>query len=158
MYAAPYVLKRANGRCIECHLKFISSLGESKSRKRPFEALYNHFVGSVKRRTNRGKKRDVSNSLSYEDFLDFTRISQCHYCEDLIEWVPFGTGRTANSNLDRKDNTQGYSKENCVVCCWPCNELKGSRLSYEEMLLLKDHLIQIRQQRRAKLANSQQTS
>lgn len=145
MYDAPYVLKRANGRCIECHLKYISGLGTAHSKKRPFERLYNNFVGAAKNKTDRRRHiRSIGMHLTYEEFLEFTRTPKCHYCEILINWVPFGSKRTSRYNLDRKDNRQGYSKENCVVCCWPCNELKGDRLTYAEMLLLRDGLKKIR--------------
>ena len=29
------------------------------------------------------------------------------------------------SNLDRIDNTKGYTKKNLAVCCWRCNRKKG---------------------------------
>jgi hypothetical protein len=94
---------------------------------RPYEALYNQFVHNVKRRQ--------SISLKYEDFLVFTNTSACCYCGAEVFWTKFGiTRRGAKYNLDRKDNNLGYSKENCVVCCWPCNVTKSSRFTHQQML------------------------
>ena len=39
--------------------------------------------------------------------LGLTEEEKCHYCGAELRGY----------NLDRKDNTKGYSKENCVVCC-----------------------------------------
>ena len=37
-------------------------------------------------------------------------------------------------NLDRVDSNKGYSKDNCVVCCYICNKMK-STLSEEQFLV-----------------------
>lgn len=105
---------------------------------RPYEALFNSC--RTKAGLSRRKSKGHSWKITYAEFLTFICIKQCHYCKATIRWPrPFGDKNEAgqyafSSNLDRKDNTQGYSKENCVVCCWSCNEAKGSKLSYEEML------------------------
>ena len=49
--------------------------------------------------------------------------------------------------LDRKDNTQGYLKDNCVVCCTSCNKLRSNKFTYKEFLLLAPILKQIRLER-----------
>jgi len=112
-------------------------------RKKPFEWIYNSLVRSM-------KYRNILVNLTYEDYLEFTKINKCHYCEKEITWYPhtlFKRKYNCNINLDRKDNDIGYTKDNCVVCCWQCNELKGHRLSYDEMILLSSALIQIRKNR-----------
>lgn len=90
---------------------------------RPFEALYNVL-------TSRSAQRPVEVSLSYEEFLAFTIVESCHYCGADILWNAQGQ----RYNLDRKNNTIGYSKDNCVVCCKECNMIKSARFSYEQML------------------------
>jgi len=101
-------------------------------KKRPYEWTFNKLVHVA---TTRG----LEVSLTYEEFLEFTDVGACHYCTSKITWLPHNVGETngnAKSNLDRKDNSLGYSKENCVVSCIICNRIKNNYLSYEEMMKL----------------------
>lgn len=99
--------------------------------KKPYESLYNTFCS--KARTNAGQIV----SLTYKDFLNFVTISTCHYCSGKVSWTRFNLGRGSSGyNLDRKDSTKGYSKENCVVCCRRCNQGKSNVFSYEEWLAI----------------------
>jgi len=99
---------------------------KERRRLRPYEALY---------RTIQRENEDKLVELTYEEFLDFTKIKQCHYCEAPVEWTEFHLVRNGSRyNLDRKDNSIGYSKENCVVCCKRCNRIKSDHLTYEQML------------------------
>ena len=97
----------------------------------PYEAIYRNLKrGAV----NRGHEV----TLTFPQYLSFIGLP-CHYCEyDLIwhERIASKYGRNANHNLDRKDNSIGYSLDNCVPCCWICNEMKSSHISYEEMLVI----------------------
>jgi hypothetical protein len=99
-----------------------------KLKLRPFEYLYNLLVASSKR-------REYACSLTYEDFLEFTKQESCHYCGAPIVWEKYAARRkefSYGNHLDRKDNAQGYSKENCVVCCRRCNWGKGDMFTYDE--------------------------
>lgn len=58
------------------------------------------------------KRRDYDFNLTNEQALAFMR-GDCHYC---------GVG---NIGIDRVDNTQGYSVDNCVSCCTICNRAKA---------------------------------
>lgn len=129
----PSHLKRATGKCRRC----ASLEAATPQRKRPFENLYNSF-----RRAAAYEHKSVE--FSFEDFLAFTIQATCHYCGKEISWRPYGGGPY---NLDRKDNSLGYSRENCVVCCGDCNKLKGNRFSYEEMLELVPALHSIQEKR-----------
>ena len=117
---APSQLLRATGYCTSCHMK-----------KRPYGIIFNR----VKWNANR-KKQEIS--LTYEEFLEFTKINECVYCESTVEWVKYAHhGNQALSyNLDRKDASIGYTKENCVVCCRICNWAKNSLFSHEEFLII----------------------
>lgn len=112
-------------------------------RKRPFESLYNALFNDW---------RGVSVELSYEEFLTFTQVRDCHYCGSPINWVPFGTvdGKYISRAyfLDRKDTNGSYSAANCIVCCTFCNLVRRDHFSYEEFLLLAPALRQIRAHRR----------
>jgi hypothetical protein len=105
---------------------------QEKRRLRPFENPYNRLPKAA-------ESRNLEQTLSYEDYLEFTKIPNCHYCEALISWQPYA-GRSENKHgrtslpyyLDRKDNNLGYTKENCVVCCSRCNRGKMHLFTYEQ--------------------------
>ena len=115
--------------------------------KEPFRWVYTVLKSACK---TYNKKLE----LTFDDFLTFVNIKTCHYCEAPITWHPRssswnvdGTIRIKHSQsyyLDRMDNALGYSKDNCVVCCSLCNSIKGDKLTYSEMLLLKTGIKQIR--------------
>lgn len=62
-------------------------------------------------------KKNVEFSLIFEDFQTITN-NNCFYCD---ESNPRGF-----QGIDRKDQTVGYVRENCIPCCKMCNYLKGS--------------------------------
>lgn len=75
------------------------------------------------------KHRKQECLLTFEQFLTFTKVDQCHYCHAPVRWVKF---ERKAYNLDRKNSDKGYSIENCVVCCQRCNFAKSNRYTYEE--------------------------
>src|SRR5271157_502737 len=106
---------------------------------RPYEGLYRRLL-----RRSKIRVRDVE--ISYEEFLHFTTIFECHYCAGSIDWSKFGAGykgKSAGYHLDRKDNRVGYTKDNIVVCCNRCNKAKRDLFTYEEWIVmtsaLKEH-------------------
>lgn len=112
-------LKRHSGKCTRC-----------VQRGEPYKALYNELIKNSKR-------RNIEFSLSFNEFLEYTKEYSCHYCYNEIKWNPFTKDNEGNIlsrayNLDRKDSSKGYIKENCVVCCWRCNQTKNNVYSYEE--------------------------
>jgi hypothetical protein len=126
-----------NGLCAKCHLTKIGREQSLKTRKRPFESLYNSI-----------STRAANPVLfTYEHFLEFTKVKSCHYCDAPIIWEPYSQGSRYRYNLDRKNNALGYLRDNCVVCCWDCNNLKSNQLTFEEMQLLRPALIQVRKLR-----------
>lgn len=71
--------------------------------------------------------------LTYEEFVEFTSTLRCHYCQSEVTWAEFNVDKHGNNyNLDRKDHTKTYSKDNCVVCCARCNWGKQDQFSYDE--------------------------
>jgi hypothetical protein len=96
--------------------------------KRPFHTTYLRFIAAAKR-AGRGC------SISYRQFLNFTKQVNCHYCYAPILWSKHCAGMHGNNSkyyLDRKNNRRGYHKSNCVVCCTRCNYGKGAAFSYAE--------------------------
>ncbi len=128
-------LQRATGLCTKCVPR---SIPNPRIRKRPFEALFNCLKKTA-------HKIALPVTLSYEEFLEFTDTSECHYCGFLLYWTAYNLKQGSCAyNLDRKDNNQGYSKENCVTCCRRCNTIKSNWFTYEEMMLLSPQLHHIR--------------
>jgi hypothetical protein len=103
------------------HSKSCGCLQIEAVSKRPFESLYNRI---------RTHNPSVGVSLTYKEYLKLTNICFCHYCKAEVNW------KSTAYNLDRKDNSLGYSKKNCVVCCGSCNRTKGDRFTYEEFMLI----------------------
>lgn len=100
-------------------------------RLRPFESIYNGLGRD---------HRNISVHLSYEEFLEFTKIKNCTYCLQAIPWEPFGTVdgefKSRAYFLDRKDHDGPYSKENCLVCCTLCNQRRRDWYTTEEFSAL----------------------
>ena len=101
------------------------SLGQQHPRGEPYRWLWNKIRYEA-------KKAGRGCSLTFNQFLRFVRIKQCHYCKASINWTPHA-GRNARCYyLDRKDNCRGYSRKNCVVCCSRCNRAKSYHFTYAE--------------------------
>ena len=116
-------LESHSGICFDCTV--------SGRRLRPYESTYNAVSGRV----DSDAKKLVS--ISYEEFLEFVEIKNCHYCGHEVEWNEYRNhhaGKTGCSNLDRINSALGYSKDNIVVCCSRCNYFKSSYVSYEAMM------------------------
>lgn len=92
----------------------------------PYEALYRRMV-----RDNTIHLRILDLSLTYEDFVEFTKFDKCYYCTSPLIWKEFSSG-PFGYNLDRKDNDKGYHKGNLVPCCARCNMGKRDTFSFEE--------------------------
>lgn len=84
-------------------------------------------------RTSKDRKIEVT--LTFEEFLEF-EDKKCFYCETDF--------KNKGAALDRIDNDKGYSKDNVVKCCAPCNRVRGLYLTMEEM---KDLVILLRTKR-----------
>lgn len=99
-----------SGLCLSCSHK-----------KKPFESIYKRLMNDW---------RKLNNNLTYKEFLEFTSITNCYYCDELIKWNEYShiNGKFISTSyfLDRKNNNLGYIKDNCVVCCTICNKFKGS--------------------------------
>lgn len=114
----PYYLVKHSGLCRSCCVK-----------KAPFEHLFNKFKNSAKSESHQV-------DLTFEDFLEFTKKTECHYCNVELKWTPYvykdSKYQTGAYLLDRKDNLLGYSKENAIECCSKCNIAKSDEYTYEE--------------------------
>ncbi len=121
-------LKKHSGKCGSCSQKGI-----------PYLHIYNELK-------NHGNK-NVEFELSFDEFLETIKISECHYCNvELIYNKHSKDKGVCNSRayqLDRKNNLKGYTLDNIVPCCWECNRLKSDRFTYDEFLLISPSLKQV---------------
>jgi len=134
------------GRRTSCGCLQQEARKQTKNRKRPFESLYNKVVAS-------SKYNKLELTLTFEEFLTFTTIPECTYCGASLFWPEFSSinGKITSEayNLDRKDNSSGYSKENCVTCCIDCNKAKGARYTFDEWVTMTKALRELRKGRAA---------
>jgi len=95
---------------------------------RPFEAIYRRTIKAA-------SSRNLEHTLTYDEYLEFTKIENCHYCNGIIPWIKYNhvAGKTSSPYfLDRMDNLKGYIKDNLVVSCTRCNRGKMHLFSYAE--------------------------
>lgn len=100
--------------------------------KIPYMSLYKLFLNS-------SRKRNINVELSFEEFVVFTNVEKCHYCEEPVAWSKHNPGPNKGStryNLDRKDANKGYTAENLVACCKRCNYGKRELFTYEEWVVM----------------------
>lgn len=129
-------LKKHLGECRSCSATRTMKINGMMRRKRPFEARYNNFIAKT-------KHESIKTDITYENYLSYTRINNCHYCEREINWQQYGEN-VPGFFLDRKDNNKYHTKDNVVVCCGPCNQTKRNYFTYEEFLKIGKVLKQIR--------------
>ena len=96
------------------------------------EACFRHLFASYKKGA---RNRDLAFELTREQFRRLTEMP-CWYCgagPAQVKHLEQCYGDYIYNGIDRVDNTQGYTPENCVPCCKMCNVKKGV-LGYDEFL------------------------
>jgi len=111
--------------------------GSCCKKKKPYWSVYNNFKSHVKRsNARRGKHTKVD--LTYDDFVFLTQIRTCCYCgEANIHWLKYMGDGPFRYNLDRVDNSRGYSMDNVVVCCKECNQMKRDWYTGDEFRVMR---------------------
>ncbi len=106
--------------------------GSAKScktcRVKPEQAATNQVFSIYKRGA---KHRKLVFKLTREYFaVEIKKV--CHYCgSSPLNLYRVKKNTFVYNGLDRKDNSVGYTKENCVPCCKHCNRAKRN-MSYED--------------------------
>jgi hypothetical protein len=98
----------------------------------PGEAAKTEVYGRYK---SGARIRGYEFNLSMEEFEKLTQML-CHYCGDDPNnkaSTHVSTGFFYYNGIDRKDNSLGYFKENCVPCCRVCNRAKQA-MSYDDFV------------------------
>ena len=63
----------------------------------------------------------------------------CHLpgCTSVHYGSPFRKGkRGLHLEVDRMNNDKGYSPNNCVLACYPCNNAKSDVFTYDEFVMI----------------------
>jgi hypothetical protein len=69
----------------------------------------------------------------------------CHYCGQAPKQVSYAEnmyGEYVYNGIDRRDNSKGYTVENCVSCCGICNHMKwtlGEKEFLEHVRCINDY-------------------
>jgi hypothetical protein len=85
--------------------------------------------GLIARYKREAQKRNRVWGLAESDF-DVLIQGDCYYCDAPPEQVYISNRKSRGSfiynGIDRRDNNQGYTPDNCVSCCGKCNWWKRS--------------------------------
>lgn len=124
-------LARHSGLCLSC-----------SHRKSDYSGAYGRLLYNT-------KTRGIPVYLTLEEFQELCKISDCHYCKiEIRRNLKSGEKGYRGYLLDRKNNELPYTRENCVPCCWSCNQAKGSRYTYEEFVLITNELKRFREEQK----------
>lgn len=83
----------------------------------------NSINGRYKSYKRNARQRGIKFEITKEDFAKII-VKRCKYCGDY--GAPY-------NGIDRVDNNQGYTLQNCVPCCEWCNKIKMSH-TVEDMV------------------------
>jgi len=123
IWTKPTFTRLKNGYiCRSCMYEKNKVKNDTPSKNRAFNAL-----------KVSAKKRGLNVSINFKQFLDISK-KNCYYCNA----NPAERGvnkpwqeKALLNGIDRKNNKDGYSLENCVPCCTMCNRSKN-KYSLEE--------------------------
>jgi len=131
-------LRNGHSKSCGCGKKEVTT---KRNLKPPYYWIYSMLCRTA-------KYRKMECNVKYEDILEFVKINKCHYCNEPVEWKQHGISENLHSyQLDRIDNSIGYTKDNCVVCCKVCNRVKSNYFTYREMLKLGNIIKDINESR-----------
>jgi len=95
------------------------------------------------------RKRKIEFNISKRGFLGLV-FESCFYCgnspNNLCKSVRDPNYLLKYNGLDRLNNNLGYSKDNCVPCCFTCNQMKGTQ-SYGNFINHMKTIIKYREER-----------
>lgn len=104
-------------KCKECYENQKEQDKKRENRVRDYnkERIY-HIDSYYKTHIIGSKRRGYGDfEIDFEIFSELVK-SPCYYCKKIKE--------NEINGIDRVNNDIGYTKENCVACCWKCNRMK----------------------------------
>lgn len=100
-------------------------------------AARNHSYRNYKKGAER---RNYDFDLSLEDFIKIS-LENCFYCGEMPNRIYYAesvnTGKWVANGIDRLDNKIGYNIDNCVACCWTCNDMKKNKNNIDFLAHIK---------------------
>lgn len=104
-----------------------------------YHGKHNSIEGAIRHKLLKAKRANRTRFTSYLSESEALEIfnaqgGRCYYTGDLLE---FKTGLPNSFSMDRKDPSQGYSKENVVFCCSIINLMKQSLLPEDFLIWCK---------------------
>ena len=116
------------------HSGYCNDCTDVLKRRKPYASLYQTFL-------NAQIRRNIAVTLSFGEFSLLCKEEKCHYCGAPTIRDKHRQKKQSNAYMiDRKDNIIGYTIDNCVTCCFDCNNLKSNKFSYIEFLKLRQFI------------------
>ena len=84
-----------------------------------FNKIYRDYKDRARKK---GLDWGITKERAMEMFTD-----NCFYCGSpptRIRDIPDRKGTFTYNGIDRRDSGLGYVSDNCVACCWECNDMK----------------------------------
>lgn len=120
---ASYLLNGTTKSC-GCLRKEYTDGKKKDNAKRIGESAFNNIYNKYKRRA---KSRGLCFELNEKEALKLF-LEPCYYCgqhpSNISKPSSETTGVFTYNGIDRKDNSKGYTLDNCVPCCKICNHAK----------------------------------
>jgi hypothetical protein len=113
-----------------------------------YRAEYPHladpgFCHVLSNYTRGSRIREIEMGLSAQEIFNLSQ-GHCFYCgEAPVEGAIASKLGNKFNGIDRKESSKGYTLENCVSCCSPCNRMKGKWNVTEFVLRLKSILAHV---------------
>lgn len=111
---------------------------KNKDSVRKWHQIYNKSARGIFKATKaRAKVRNIPFDISKTEFIAWynKQPKVCVYCNRNENDTFLDTNKNIQRlTLDRKNNKNGYTLKNLVLCCYRCNTEKGNFWTYEEML------------------------
>lgn len=102
------------------------------------------FLELLRRYKFNAAKRDLVFELTQEEFKVLV-TQNCFYCgEEPKQSMHTHVIRFYYNGIDRLINEIGYTKQNSVSCCGPCNDAKGT-MSAQQFLILVSKIVKHRE-------------
>lgn len=101
-------------------------------------ATFNHLYAAY---VNNARSRGITFELSKDNFAKLTK-QNCYYCgcepaQEKINYCSPKHGSYIYNGIDRLNNIEGYTMDNCVSCCGDCNKMKMCKSEIEFLEKIK---------------------